>query len=153
MKTESFIKVAEHDVVRTFYGCFSDMDHLKEESPVHTKSDFRVAMNVAETCNEYLLELALPGYHKNDLDLEIQDDILIITATGFTGIPRHREVLKYAKKEFGMEAFTRTFLLPEDAVGGVAFFEAGILIVHLIKGEPKKWSSGATCCVEKISIQ
>lgn len=153
MKTDSFIKVAEHDVVRTFYGCFSDMDHLQEEYPVHGKYDFRLAMNVAESCNEYLLELALPGYHKNDLRLEIKNDMLVITATGFTGIPHHREVLKYAKREFSMEAFDRTFLLPEDAVAGTAFFEAGILIVHLEKGEPKKWPSGETCCIEEIHIQ
>ncbi|WP_315822239.1 Hsp20/alpha crystallin family protein [Paraflavitalea speifideaquila] len=134
MNTISAIGIADHALVRTFCGRFSDMDHLQEELHAESGSYRRPAVNIAETVSEYLLELALPGYKKTDLQVLIEGDMLMISGVA-SCVPEHyEEVLHFYKKEFCVESFTRTFLLPEDIDTASANLEEGILFIHLKKG-------------------
>jgi HSP20 family protein len=152
MKTQIIFKTGDHAVLRTFCGSFSDMDHLNEELHAENKPVTRPAINIAETAKEYILELALPGYQKNDLHLEIEDDVLIIQASS-SSVPSHyKEVRRFYKREFMPESFTRTFLLPEDVDRASASFGQGILSIRLTKGSVRILPVNGPCYSEIILI-
>lgn len=152
MKTSTIIKAADHDTLRTFCGCFSDMDHLQEELHAEIKPYARLAINIAETTSEYMMELALPGYKKSDLELLIEDDTLIIKGTA-SCVPEHyEEVQHFYKKEFCVESFTRCFLLPEDIGKASASLEGGILSIHFTKGVRRVLPVNGPCYKETVLI-
>lgn len=152
MKTVSILKAEDHAIVRTFCGCFSDMDHLHEELHAESRPLIKPAINIAETATEYMLELALPGYRKSDLYLDIEDDVLIIKGMA-SCVPEHyAAVQRFYKREFCVESFTRTFLLPEDINTASACFEGGILFIHLTKGVARIMPAGGPCHKESIPI-
>jgi HSP20 family molecular chaperone IbpA len=134
MKTQTVIKPGEHALVRTFCGSFSDMDHLYEELHAETRPFNRPAINIIETDKKYMLQLALPGYHKESLRLEIRDDMLVIEAVSSTVPDYYKDIRRFYKREFAPEPFTRTFLLPEDVDAATADFSDGILTVYLTRG-------------------
>lgn len=153
MKTVPIIKAEDHAIVRTFCGCFSDMDHLQEELHAEPRPYGRPAINIAETPTEYMLELALPGYKKCDLFIQIVGDMLCITG-GLSCVPEHySSVQRFYKKEFCVEAFTRTFLLPEDVDGTSARLEGGILFIYITKGPVRVQPVNGPCYQEIIPIQ
>lgn len=152
MRTDQFSKETDHDTLRTFCGCFSDMDHLQEELHVEVRPYARLAINVAETASGYMLELALPGYKKSDLELLIEDDTLIIRGTA-SCVPEHyEEAQHFYKKEFCVESFARCFLLPEDIDRASARLEGGILFIHFSKGARRVLPVNGPCYQETITI-
>lgn len=152
MKTNTFNKESSHDTLRTFCGCFSDMDHLQEELHVEIKPYARLPINIAETGSEYMLEFALPGYKKSDLELLIEDDILIIRGTASCVPEQYEEVQHFYKKEFCVESFTRSFLLPEDIDRASARLDGGILFIHFTKGPRRILPVNGPCYKETIVI-
>lgn len=145
MKTTTIYHTGDHAVVRTFCGSFSDMDHLQEELHAESRPFAKPAINIAETNSTYMLELALPGYKKEDLHIMIEDDVLIVRGNA-SCVPEHyEEVQHFYKKEFYVESFTRTFLLPEDVDTASASLKEGILFIHLTKGDTRVWPVNGPC--------
>lgn len=138
MKALINIKAEDHAIVRTFCGCFSDMDHLEEELHAESRPFVKPAINIAETATAYRLELALPGYRKSDLYLFIENDMLIIQGRASCVPAQYEEVQRFYKREFAVESFTRSFLLPEDVDKASACFKEGILFIHLTKGVERR---------------
>lgn len=133
MNTPGISKYEDHALVRTFCGCFSDMDHLQEEL---RKESFvqNPAINIAETESCYLMELALPGYKACDLQVSLDDDVLVVRGAISCVPAQYEPVQKFYKKEFCIEPFCRRFLLPEDVASVSAKLEGGILFIELRKG-------------------
>jgi HSP20 family protein len=152
MKTQAIIKTEDHAVVRTFCGSFSDMDHLYEELHAEVRTFNRPAINIIETDKEYMLQLALPGYRKENLQLEIRNDMLVIEAVSTT-VPSYKDIRRFYKREFATEPFSRTFLLPEDIDTATAEFRDGILTIHLGRGDVKVWSAGCDHNKQTIQVQ
>lgn len=134
MKIITSLKAEDHALIRTFCGCFSDMDHLEEELHAENRPLPKPAINIAETATAYRLELALPGYRKSDLQAGIENDTLIIQGRASCVPAQYEEVQRFYKREFAVESFARSFLLPEDVDKASACFEEGILFIHLTKG-------------------
>jgi HSP20 family protein len=153
MKTQTIIKTDDHALVRTFCGSFSDIDHLYEELHAEARPFNRPAINIIETDKEYILELALPGYHKGSLRLEIQDDMLVIEAVSSSVPSYHKDIRRFYKREFAPEPFTRTFLLPEDVDAAAADFNDGILTIHLVRGAVKVVPASCQCNRQMILIR
>lgn len=145
MKTATIYHTEDHAVVRTFCGSFSDMDHLQEELHAATKPWTKPAINIAETNSDYLLELALPGYKREELQVMIEDDVLTIRGYASCVPEQYEAVLRFYKKEFCVEAFARTFLLPEDAGVATACLKEGILFIHITKGTAQVWPVNGPC--------
>jgi len=97
------------------------------------------AVNVIDTDNEFIIDMAVPGLKKNDFDIDIDNNILSI---GVESKSEHDENTKnYTRREFGYSSFKRTFVIPEsvnvDKIS--ADYSDGILKVHLPKkAEAKK---------------
>lgn len=77
-----------------------------------TKS-FSPSVNVKESDQEFKLELAAPGLSKDDFKINIENDMLNISAEKKEEQATQNE--KYTRKEFSYSSFKRTFTLPETA--------------------------------------
>ena len=97
---------------------------------------YKPAANVREDEKNYTIELALPGFSKDEIRISFEEEILTITA----GRQPKEDVSgpKYTWNEFGYKSkYERSFQLPEtvDADNISAAFENGILLVTLPKKE------------------
>ena len=96
------------------------------------------SVNVIENDNDFIVEVAAPGLDKDDFNVEIDKDHLIISA--------HKEVKteetegKYTRNEFNYSSFTRRFYLPETVDGDniEASYKDGILKLVVPKKEEAK---------------
>lgn len=91
-------------------------------------------VNVKELEKNFELEVAAPGYQKEDFKVEVEENMLKISAEKKE---EHKEEDgKYSRREFNYHAFSRTFHLPENTVeaGNItAKYESGILYVSIPK--------------------
>lgn len=97
------------------------------------------AVNILETDNDFVVELAAPGLSKEDFNIELDNDLLIISSE-ITSEKETKEEGKYTRKEFGYRTFKRSFTLPETINGGEigASYNNGVLSVTLPKKEEAK---------------
>jgi len=75
----------------------------------------------------FSVELALAGYSKDDLVVEVKDGILVV-AGGKTDGEQERE---YLHRGISAKKFTRTFRLSEHVVVDGADFKDGLLVIDL----------------------
>ena len=96
------------------------------------------SVNVKETEDNYLLELAVPGLEKEDFNIQIENEVIKISAEKKETHETVEE--KFNRREFNYASFSRSFPLPEtvntDSV--VAAYENGILTITLGKKEEAK---------------
>jgi len=91
------------------------------------------AVNVSETEEQFTLEVAVPGLKKEDLNLKIEEETLIISATKEVQTEETKE--QYTRREFNFNNFERRFQLNETInVENInASFADGILSIVLPK--------------------
>ena len=73
------------------------------------------AVNIAETDNEYIIELAAPGMKKDDFKINLEKNLLTISVEKRIENTEADEARKYNRREFSYTSFVRTFTLPESA--------------------------------------
>jgi HSP20 family protein len=93
-------------------------------------------MDLLETPAEYVIRLEVPGFHKENLDINLTGELL--TITGKREIAPEVEGEGYLVKERAIGKFVRTIRLPalvaEKKI--VAEYRDGLLVVHLPKETP-----------------
>lgn len=96
------------------------------------------AVNVAESKNEYRIEVAAPGLDKKDFKINLENDLLTISANKEESKEEKDE--NYTRKEFSYSSFSRTFTLPEIVDGEKisAEHKKGVLTIHVPKLEEHK---------------
>lgn len=115
-----------------FHALFDEaMDH-----PFFSKAALGTivpAVNIREGIKHYALEVAIPGYKKEDIKVEI-DRHHVLTISGQMEENNVGED-RITRKEFAFNSFTRSFNLPDDIdkQGMTAGYEQGILTVHVPK--------------------
>jgi HSP20 family protein len=125
------------------FSTFSNMlDNLFEREfpdifrsePSHTVP----AVNVIESKDGFILELAAPGMDKNDFRLKMEHNILSIT--GQKENNKEENDSKYTRKEFSYCSFERSFTLPNtvNSENINASYENGVLKISLPKKEEAK---------------
>ncbi|MDY2586569.1 Hsp20/alpha crystallin family protein [Winogradskyella aquimaris] len=96
------------------------------------------AVNVLDHDEEYIVEMAVPGLKKSDFDINLDNQMLSISAELNT--EDEDSNLNFTRREFGYSSFKRTFSLPEtvefDKIK--AKYEDGILRVLLPKRDEAK---------------
>jgi len=96
------------------------------------------SVNVKEDDEKFLIEVAAPGLHKEDFNIEVDNGILKISSEKKQEYDNKSE--KILRREFSYCSFKRTFSLP-DSVNTEkidAKHENGILYVNLPKREEAK---------------
>jgi HSP20 family protein len=91
------------------------------------------AVNIRENKNHYELEVAAPGFKKEDFKVTTENGLLTISAE--TSMEKNEEKEKYTRREFSCASFARTFTLPDNVVTDdiVAKYRDGLLNIELKK--------------------
>ncbi|MEO3408544.1 Hsp20/alpha crystallin family protein [Mucilaginibacter sp. CAU 1740] len=122
---------------------FSDVfDSLINDSFLSDKLIARVpAVNIAETENEFHIELAVPGLKKEDFKINIDKNVLSVAAE--KKAENVEEGKKFSKREYSYNSFVRSFTLPESADQSKieADYTDGILKLTVAKREEAKFQS------------
>ncbi len=97
------------------------------------------AVNVKETDNDFMIEVAAPGLDKKDFKVDVDNHVLTISSEKeFKN--EEKEDGRYMRREFGYASFNRSFSLPEavDAEKIKAKHKDGILMISIPKKEEAK---------------
>lgn len=105
------------------------------------------AVNVRETDNSFVLELAAPGYKKEDFNISVENDLLTISSEQQNKVEETEK--GYTRREFSYSSFSRSFTLPEsvNAESIKGSYNNGILSVEL----PKKPEAAKVKKTVKVS--
>lgn len=127
-------KTVNSDVVNPFVN--SVFENLFNESFFTDRLITRVpAVNIVETEKDFSIELAAPGLEKSDFKINVDKNIVTISAD----ITEQKEVAEklYTKKEYSFNSFSRSFTLPDvvDYSNINAIYEKGVLVVTIGKKE------------------
>lgn len=103
------------------------------------------SVNVTESNENYTLEVAAPGLNKNDFNITVEKDQLIISSSKETQEEEKKEN-KWTRKEFNYQSFRRTFHITDavDIAKIEASYNNGILTLLLPKREEAKEKSPTT---------
>lgn len=93
--------------------------------------------NVKERENDFMVELAAPGFDRKDFKIELEDNVLTIMAEKEE--EKEEEENNFSRREFAYNSFSRIFRLPENTKDDKvdAKYANGILTILIPKKEVK----------------
>ena len=120
------------------------MDRLFENALVYPQGawmkpiSWDLALDVAESDDEYLVKASLPGINPDDLEITFNANVLSIK--GETKEEKEVKESHYHMRERRSGSFSRSISLPSTIDPDVieASYEAGVLTLHLPKAEEAK---------------
>ena len=94
------------------------------------------ATNIIENEDNFELSLAVPGLEKDDIKIDLEDNLLTISAEKEV----KTENVNFSRKEFAYNSFSRAFTLPKtvEADKIKADYKNGILNINIPKIEEAK---------------
>jgi HSP20 family protein len=98
------------------------------------------AVNIRETSENFVVEMAAPGMKKDDFKIELDGTFLTINSEKEDQY-EEKDGEKYSRKEFSYQSFQRTFQLPKEVVDSEkieARYENGLLKLLIPKKEEAK---------------
>lgn len=104
----------------------------RNEKPLYRGRACLPAVNIDETEEHYLLTVAAPGFKRENFEIKINNQIIIISAI------KPRLTFKCVKDrcEYDYSNWSRPFILPDDAeaILAKAKYRDGELIIRIPKG-------------------
>lgn len=97
------------------------------------------SVNIKEDADAYKVEVAAPGFEKEDFKLELNHNLLTVSSEKkIENETKEGEV--FTKREFSYQSFSRSFTLPQtaDSERIQASYEKGILQITIPKKEEAK---------------
>lgn len=88
---------------------FNEIDPVTRSDPFARNKG--IPFDVAETDDNFKIELMLAGFNKKDFNLEVEDGQLVIT-----GERKENEETKYNHRNSYFGKITKTFTLPKDVL-------------------------------------
>ena len=120
-------------VLGSFFNDFMNSD-LMERNLFQSNP----AVNITETNDKFIVELAAPGMKKEDFKIEVENKVLNIRAEKKD--EKNEVNSRFIRREFSYSMFERSFTLPEnvsnDAIA--AEYEHGVLKLHIPKKDDAK---------------
>lgn len=128
---------------RGFNSFNSLLDNFMENMTTIGRSDFEPQVNTREGEHAYHVELDLPGMKKEDISVDIKDNV--VTISGERKLKEEVREEDYYKIESSYGSFERSFTLPEnvDVENINAHSQDGVLEVVIpklekVEDKPKK---------------
>ncbi|MGE0631100.1 MAG: Hsp20/alpha crystallin family protein [Pseudobdellovibrionaceae bacterium] len=110
----------------------------REDMNDNRRSQFSPEVDIEENAGNYLLSFDLPGLKKEDIQIEVKDNILTVSGERKWETKEETNNLKRFERKYG--SFSRSFTLPTsvDANRVEANYENGVLELALPKSEAAK---------------
>lgn len=124
------------DIDRMFDSMFEEFYNRAKLPSFLSMNSGDMKVDIKENEKEFILEAELPGVDKNNINLELKDDVLTISVERNEEVNEEKE--NYIRKERRYGSMSRSFYVDdinEDEIK--AKFENGILYVTLPKLESK----------------
>ncbi len=108
-------------------------NYLNESKPTPEKKYSLPAVNIIEEKDKYILELAVPGINKEDIDIKLEDKELIISSKAEKKDEDIEE--NFVRVEYNYDSFKRIFTIPDtvDTKSIDAKYKNGVLYLTLKK--------------------
>ena len=110
-------------------------NYLTDSKPKKESGYSHPAVNIIEEKDKYILELAVPGINKSDIDVKLENDELIISSKD---VNKENELQEnFVRVEYNYKYFKRVFNIPEtiDTKKINAQYKNGVLTLTLYKKE------------------
>lgn len=122
---------------KNFPAVFNLMDRFFQDDFM-TQTANRPAVNIRETDDAFHLELLAPGLTKQDIQVQIDQNILSVSYEKKENTEETKP--HFIRREFSSRSFKRSFTLTEkiNAEAIEATYENGILHITLPKTAPKE---------------
>lgn len=93
------------------------------------------AVNVQENEKQYVLEVVVPGFGKDDLNVNVEKDMITISAEMKS--EQEKAEKDYTRREYKFQSFSRSFQLPENVKDDAieAAYADGVLRLTLPKAD------------------
>lgn len=122
---------------RSSYDPFRRFEELERQMFSNPVSNFRA--DVLTRDDSFVIEAELPGFKKEDINLDIEDDILTIKATRQNEESDEDSKRKFIRRERFYGSYTRSFDVSNiDTSAITAEYNDGILTLVLPKKAPEK---------------
>jgi HSP20 family protein len=97
------------------------------------------SVNIKEDVNGFEVDMAAPGFEKNDFKIELLNNLLTISSEKKIETET-KEGQQFTRQEFSYQSFSRSFTLPNTVEGDkiMAKYENGILKLTIPKKEEAK---------------
>jgi len=95
---------------RGFDNFNSFLDNFVEKKPIIKNSDFTPSVNTRDGKNAYHVEVDLPGMKKEDINVDVNDNV--VTISGERKTKKEVKEDDYYKVESSYGKFERSFTLP-----------------------------------------
>ena len=114
-----------------FERIFNDLDKVLNDR--QQQSTFPPHNILKVDKDHYVVELAVAGFGKNEIDITVEDNVLIIK-----GVKKEKDVegVEYIHKGIGTRSFTKTLTVADTLEVKGAEFNNGILRVGLVNVVP-----------------
>lgn len=97
------------------------------------------AVNIKEDNDGFVVEMAAPGFNKEDFKIELNNSVLSVSSEKEVK-NETKEGQQFTRKEFSYQSFSRSFTLPntvkDDHIS--AKYENGLLVISIPKKEEAK---------------
>jgi len=114
---------------------FFDIDNLFGRSWLKPFEKTLPAVNISEDEKSYTVDVVAPGMKKDNFKVNVEDDVLTISAEAKHENTEKDESRQYSRREYSHSSFTRSFRLPDNAkVDNIsASYEDGVLKLTIPK--------------------
>lgn len=143
MLIQRFDPFKEFNELRKSFEQLSRTFNALEDQELQKDIQFIPAVNTREGDDAYYIEVDLPGVKKEDINIDVHDNIL--TVSGERKIEKERKDDEFYRVESFYGKFERSFTLPEDVDSDKieAKDENGVLLITIPKAQqvdkaPKK---------------
>ncbi len=136
----SLIKRSEANWLPSVFDDMFKTDWLGGTTNVNSIGTSIPAVNIQETEDMFKVEVAAPGKTREDFNIELDNDVLTISAEEKKENETSEKNGRFTRKEFSYSNFKRSFSLP-DTVNSEeisASYENGVLMINLPKKEEAK---------------
>jgi HSP20 family protein len=133
----ALVKFRNKDMFPSIFNDFFDRDLFDLTNSSLTNSTLP-AVNIKESKEDYLVEVAAPGMNKEDFKIELENNFLVISSENED--KKEEEGKEFTRREFSYQSFKRSFSLPKTIDDGKikANYKDGVLKITLPKKEEAK---------------
>ena len=128
----------DHQIPKTFSEMLDTFfDNAVSPAQALQNRSFQPRVDISEHDNSFEISVALPGLKKDDVNIELEDNVLTISGTREYKNEEGDKDKKYHLVETSYGSFTRSFTLPRNInrESISAAMEDGILKVNIAKSE------------------